>query len=879
MDLITTHINADFDGLASMVAAKKLYPNARLVFPGSQERPVREFMSLCKDIVKIETEKECNLQDISRLVIVDTRLASRIGKMEGLINKKGLKVHIFDHHPRSKEDIKADKDVFDEVGATVTMLVELIKRRRLSLNPLEATIMILGIYEETGCLTFRTTTRKDLDMVSFLLDSGANLNVVSSHLNLSLSESELNALVQLIQSTEPFSIQGIKVAICSISFDKYEGDLAVLAHKVLEVENFHVLFVLAKIRNRIHLIGRSRVPCVDVNEIMRAFGGGGHPSAASAKIDGAQPQQIKERLIRLIKTRMKPTDFAKDIMVFPPKTLSPLEPIGYANELLLKLNLPALPVVEDGKVIGIVGESDTNKAIRRGLTHAKLKGFMSTKIIPIGLKTPIHEIQKAILENNVSILPVMKNKRLVGIVTRTDVLKTIHNGLIPLEIPSSSQKAKSLTGLIADDPEVSTKLESSLPKSILTLLKQIGEISDEMKYNSFIVGGFVRDLLLGVENFDLDIVVEGDAINLAQILAKELRGDLVRHRRFGTATVVLPENLKIDLATARSEYYERPAALPTVKFGTLKDDLYRRDFTINAMAVRLNREGFGKLFDFFAGQEDLRHRRIRILHNLSFVEDPTRIFRAIRFEQRFNFKIDKHTQNLIKKAVGLKMFERVQKQRIREELILLLSEKEPIKVIKRMAQLHQLSFIHPKIKLNKPLLNLLQDIGERLIWFSLHLSRKRPLDKWLIYLIGLFDQLNYKETQDTCHKFVFKKGDVKRILSYKRLLPRVLRTLDKRGPLRPSYIFKLLEPMSYEVILLTLAKSKTKIVEERISDFFTKYNGMRLNITGRDLKKMGLESGPQFKEILTRVLYEKIDGELKTKEDELNSVKRFLGRL
>ena len=295
------------------------------------------------------------------------------------------------------------------------------------------------------------------------------------------------------------------------------------------------------------------------------------------------------------------------------------------------------------------------------------------------------------------------------------------------------------------------------------------------------------------------------------------------------------------------------------------------------LSNRVNRKGFGELIDFFAGQEDLRHKRIRILHDLSFVEDPTRIFRAIRFEQRYNFKIDKHTQDLIKKAVGLKMFERVQKQRIREELILLLSEKEPIKVIKRMAQLHQLSFIHPKIKLNKALIDLLQRIEERLIWFNSYLPQKRSLDKWLIYLIALFDQLNYKETLETCHKFVFNKGDIKRILSYKRASPRILRVLSKRNPLKPSHIFKLLEPMSYEVILLSLAKSKTKITEERISDFFTKYNGMRLNITGRDLKRIGLESGPQFKEILNKALYEKIDGKVKTKEDELEFVRRLVG--
>lgn len=854
MDLIVTHINADFDALASMVAAKRLYPQARLLFPGSQERAVRKFMSLCKDIVKIETEKRCSLEGIDRLVIVDTRIPGRIGKAKSLIDNEKVKVEIYDHHPRSEKDIRADKDVFDEVGATVTMLIERIRRKKLHITPLEATIMALGVYQETGSLTYPGTTKKDVESVGFLLAQGANLTVVSSYLNLELTDKEMTLLVKLIQATESYSLKGVKVAISAIVCEEFEADLAVLAHKLLEIEKFHAVFILAKTEDRIHLIARSQIPSLDVNKITRNFKGGGHPTAASAKIKNMELFQVKEKLIRIIKAYIKPLFFACDIMVSSLPKVDPDMRVVKLKEIFAKLNLSGVPILEEGKIVGIATQDDIDKAIQQGFGHSRIKGYMKPKVITISPQTSISDIQNIMFESNIGHLFVVKGRKLLGMVSRSDVLKVICDDLVA--------RTFSLN-------------ESKISNKISNVLKTIGALADRMNYRAFIVGGFVRDLLLGVENFDVDIVVEEDAIKFGEGLAKRVKGSLVVHRKFGTATVVMPDKFKIDIATARSETYREPAALPEVEFASIKDDLYRRDFTINAMAIRLNRKGLGVFIDFFGAERDLRMKIVRVLHDRSFVDDPTRIFRAVRFEQRYNFTIEKHTEDLIKKAVSLEMFDKTQKQRLRDELILILKEDAPLKAVLRMAELHELRFIHPKIVLDDKAIKSFGAVTDTIEWFKKEFSDKRAVDAWLLYLCALLESLIYKQIQDFCNKFVFTKTDTLRILTTKKLSPRILKTLNSKK-LKPSQIYRLLQPLSYETILFIMSKVKTAKAKKRIISFFKDYNEVKLKIGGCELKKLGLLPGPAFKCILEKILYTKLDGKLESRTDELNLARKLI---
>ena len=878
MNLIVTHNNADFDAFSSLVAAKKLYPNSKLLLPGSQERAVREFLSLVKDEIKVERERTCSLKNIKRLILVDTRQRSRIGIAAELLTDPSVEVHIYDHHPRTPSDIKGDKDVFQEIGATVSILIDILRKRKSpKLTPLEATIMLLGIYEETGSLTYRTTTKLDVDTVSFLLSRGANLQAVASYLNRKLTEEELTFLTSLIQTTKVITVNGINVAIATGTIERFIGELGTIVHKLQDVENFPVLFVLFKMRKKIRVIARSRLKEVDVNKILKHFGGAGHRSAASAKIEKSDARDFEKKLFNVLRSNIKVKIFAGDLMTSPVKIILHDKKIKEAKKILEKFGLEGAPVMQGKKLIGIITLTDIQKALKYRYGHASVKGYMSRNVITIKLDTPLHMIQKIMFEKNVGRLPVIKNKKLVGMVTRTDVLKSVHRDIFGKNRIPSRRRRASL--------DISTKMKRVLPKEIQNMLRAIGQCANQNGLRAFVVGGFVRDILLGVKNFDLDIVIEGDAISFGRKVADLYKASFVAYQKFGTSSVVMgwPKGIhrpsgagpkfKIDLATARKESYAKPAALPTVLFSSLKDDLKRRDFTINAMAVSLNRQSFGQLIDFFGGEKDLENGVIRVLHDGSFIDDPTRIFRAVRFEQRFGFRIDKYTGGFIKNAIQKGMFSKTQHHRIRDELILMLREEEPIKAISRMRELHELRFIHTKIRVPKSKSALFTKIKAAFRWYRKSSFRGRHIDLWLIYLAALLENLSLAETRSVVQKFAFRKSTGARLLSCKKNTSPALKSLSTKG-VSPSRVYEILRPLSSEEILFIRAKTKNKRVLARITDFLTKHSRVRIKTSGHDLKKLGLEPGPLYAKLLRAILHKKIDGLLKTKKEELGFVRR-----
>lgn len=878
MDLIATHNNADFDAFSSLVAAKKLYPNAKLLLPGQQERAVREFLSLAKDKINVEKERTCDLSNVKRLILVDTRQKSRIGVAAKLLKDPSVEVHIYDHHPRSPNDIKGDKDVFLEVGATVSILMDILRKRKsVKMTALEATILLLGIYEETGSLTYRTTTKLDVDTVSFLLSKGANLQAVSSYLNRKLTEEELTFLTSLITSTKVVIVNGISIAIARGTISRFIGELGTIVRKLQDVENFPVLFVLFKIGDKLRVIARSRLKEVDVNKVLKRFGGGGHRSAASVKIEGENAlKTFESKLMNILRSTIKAKIFAHDIMSHPVKVIPANKKIIEAERILKSFRLKGAPVMNNKKLIGMITLTDIGKALKYRYGHASVKGYMSRNVITIKSDTPLHTVQKIMFEKNVGRLPVMKQRKLAGIVTRTDVLKSVHRDIFG---PRASSKNKST------DLNISTKMKKILPKKIVDILHTIGKSAGKKSMRAFVVGGFVRDMLLGVRNFDIDIVVEGDAISFGRHLAHIFKGSFVAYPKFGTSTVIMKwpkglrkpggaqPRLKIDFATARKESYEKPAALPTVLFSSLKDDLHRRDFTINAMAVSLGKGSFGSLIDFFGGEKDLENGVIKVLHDGSFIDDPTRIFRAVRFEQRFGFHIDKYTRNLIKYAMQKGMFLKTQHHRIRDEVILMLKEAEPIKAILRMKELHELRFIHKSIRVSKTTEDLFASIRSASLWYAKSLTKERHVDLWLIYLMALLENLTLDESKSICDKFAFRKSDRTRLLSCKKNCKKALKALSGKS-LLPSRVYSALDPLSFEEILFIRAKTKNKVNLSRIADFFTKHNKVRIKTGGEDLKKLGIEPGPLYTTLLGKTLRKKIDGEVKTKKDELDFIRK-----
>jgi tRNA nucleotidyltransferase (CCA-adding enzyme) len=878
MDVITTHINADFDSLASMLAAKKLYPDAVLVFPGSQERSLRDFF-IHSTLYSFEVEriKNVDLQEVRRLILVDTRQISRIGKFSEVLSKPGLEIHIYDHHPPSSEDLHGSLEMISEVGATVTLLLDILEKRGIEITPDEATVMMLGIYEDTGNLTFSSTKEEDFKAAGYLVRKGANLSILSNVITKELTAEQIFLLNDLIQSATRYNFHGIDVVIAQASVDRYVGDIAVLVHKLKDMENLDVLFVLVRMEDRVYLIGRSRLEEVNVSEVAAEFGGGGHPTAASATVKGMALVEAHDRLIKVLKEMVRPKKAATDAMVYPVKTIEPERTLEEAGEILTRYNLDILPVLQDEKVIGLISKEVVERAEYHGLKSSLVKEYMTTEFSVVSPDTPFSRVQALIIGQNQSLLPVVEKDRLVGAISAGDVMRVLQEEMMKSEKGVSVFESQPLYGR---KKVISKFMKERFPERIHNLLMEFGRVGDVLGYAVYGVGGFVRDLLLKVENFDVDIVVEGDGIRFAEALEKKVPCRIRTHRKFGTAIILFPDGLKVDVATARWEVYDSPAALPTVESASIKMDLYRRDFTVNTLAIQLNPKAFGELIDFFGGVKDVKEKTIRVLHNLSFVEDPTRVFRAIRFEQRFGFQIGKHTQNLMRNAVKVGFLERLSGGRVLSELILILREEDPLPALKRMRDFNLFHFLHPGLKFDEQAEALCEQIHDVIAWFDLLFLEQR-YERWLIYFYGLMDLIKEGEREELCQRLAMNDRLRKRVKEGKLQADQVLLQIfswinTDRRPKR-SEIYDVLDPLSIESKLFMMAKTTQVATRRYISLYFTQLKDTKPILRGTDLIQMGMKSGPSIKKALSGLLKARLDEQVITRQDEMEYISRAQG--
>lgn len=871
MKVITTHFNADFDALSSMVAAKKLYPDAVLVFPGSQEKTVRDFLIRSTlyflNIAKI---KEIDHSRVDTLILVDTRQKHRIGEFARLIDEHHASIHVYDHHPRSKDDVTGDVEVIGDSGACVSMLVGLLEERGIEVSPEEATIMMLGIYEETGSFQYPSTTRIDFEAAAFLLSKGAHIDVVSDTLIKDLSPEQVHVLHELIEAATVNNINGVDVVITEGSSESYVGDLAVLVQKFRDMENLNAVFALFRMEERIYVIGRSRIPEVDAGRILSMMGGGGHREAASATLKRSTLVEARTMLVDYLRRYVKPLWEAKDIMFFPVISVGQDASIGEAKNTLTKYSINSLPVVSDGRVTGIITRQVAEKAAFHKLEELPVKEYMITDFSTASPEDSIERVKEIIIGGNQRLLPVVREGSLVGAITRTDLLRILED-----EIRKSVLGKLDYHDIYEKRKNVKRLMEERIRADLRERLVRIGELADEMGFHAYLVGGFVRDLILRNENFDVDVVIEGDGIEFASELSKRFGLRIRVHTQFGTAKVFYGDGSKVDIATARLEYYRAPATLPIVEHGSLKLDLYRRDFTINTLAISLNRNTYGELVDFFGAQMDVKEKTIRVLHSLSFVEDPTRVFRAVRFEQRFGFQIGKFTLNLIKNAVKMSFLSKLKGVRIWRELSLILMEGNPSAVLRRLQELDLVRFIHPALVFDHEKERLFREMDDVLKWYTL--SYKDRHNRVFYYLLGLVDQMTIAEVSDFCRKLMTSEAARKKLVQE---VERVRETLTRLSiacrSMKKSEVFRLLEALSQEGRLFVMAKSHSDDVKKTVSNYITYADSLTPSATGEDVKALGIKEGPVYAEILEALKEAKIDRNLATKEEELAFMKRYV---
>lgn len=370
--------------------------------------------------------------------------------------------------------------------------------------------------------------------------------------------------------------------------------------------------------------------------------------------------------------------------------------------------------------------------------------------------------------------------------------------------------------------------------------------------------------------------MEGDGLLFAKHLSEKLNGRYRTHERFSTAMVLMPNGFKIDIATARLEYYEYPAALPTVELSSIKLDLYRRDFSINAMAVQLNPSHFGTLIDFFNCQSDLKHKQVKVLHNLSFVEDPSRIFRAIRFEKRMDFIIAPHTARLIRNAVKMKLFGKAADTRMFSEIRQIFSEENPIPAIERLAEFNLFQFLwpdlKPHLKIDRRFTHILQQAHKAVAWYKL-LYLKEKCSPWMVYLLAIMGRSRIDVLEAFCKRFLVHPKISETLITQKLHADKAANLLARRSTLSNSEIYWLLQELDIEGLLYMISIARKSHVKKAISNYVTDLRRTKTLIAGRDLMKMGYKPGPAFRIMLNDLLDMHLDGKVTTKKEELSYIR------
>ncbi len=879
LTLIATHINADFDALASLLAARKIYPEGKVVFPGSQEKNLRTFfVSSLLYLFHIVELSEVDLDRVRRLILVDTRQPGRIGKLAALASRPGIEIHIYDHHPEAEGDLRGAVEVCEPVGATVTLLAEILRERGLRLTAEEATILCLGLYEDTGSFTYPSTTPRDLAAASWLLSCGAALNVVSDLIARELNPEQVAILNDMIQSARRQHINGIEVVVTGIQRETYLPDFAFLVQKMARMENLEVFFALALMESKIHIVGRSRREDVDVGAILGTLGGGGHPYAAAATLKGLTLQQAEALLLERLHQTLQNRRLAASLMSSPPISVDAAVSCEEANGILTRYNVNALLVTETppgGKpaLRGYITRQVVEKALFHGLGRVPVGEYMTSEVAVVGPEADLREIQKKIIEHKQRILPVVDGAgSILGVITRTDLLNVLV-GREPLEGTTSRDPLRE--GVPPRTRNLAPLLAERLPPRLLSVLREIGAVAAELGLSAYVVGGFVRDLLLQRRDEDIDIVIEGDGIAFARRFARQAGARLHTHERFGTAVIAFPDGLKIDVASARLEYYRFPAALPTVEMSSIKLDLYRRDFTINTLALQLNPGRFGTLIDFFNAQKDIKEKTIRVLHNLSLVEDPTRAFRAIRFEQRFGFTIGRLTAGLIQNAVKMDFFRNLSGRRIFQELRLLLEEENPVAALQRLSDFQLLAVLHPQIVFDKGLGQLLHAVRQVVSWYDLLFLGDFYM-KWAVYFLALIDRLDPAQAAALCRRLELPPRLESLFTEGRTASRRCLQELARRLPLENSAVYRLLRGFQTELVLFLMAAAGPERVKKAISLYFTQLRRTATSVNGEDLKRLGVPPGPLYRRILDQVLDARLNGRVETREDELAFVRDLL---
>lgn len=876
MDLVLCHVTADFDTLGAAVGLARLQPGARIILTGGAHPAVRDFLALYRDEYPLLERRSVNPEQIRSLTVVDAQRRDRLGKAAEWLDYPEA-ILIYDHHLEAERDIPATKVWLEPVGATTTLIAEQLQAQQVTLTPAEATVMALGIHVDTGSLTYDHTTVRDAAALTWLIGQGASPQVVSEYLDPGLSTQLQELLTLALETLQTETLQGVQIASVLLRTDNYTPGMSHLASHLMELTESDCLllansFDADETEQRLTIIARSQVEGVDLNSLLKPLGGGGHRRAAAVTLRTSEPAVILEQLRQALKAQIPKPPTAQELMSSPVRTIRPDTTVDQAQRILLRYGHSGLSVVNvQDQLVGIISRRDLDIALHHGFSHAPVKGYMKTAIKTITPETPLPEIEQLMVTYDIGRLPVLAQDQLVGIVTRTDVLRQLHQ----LKQP----RAKSDGAVVRTS--IRERLQAALPEALWQILTTAASQAEQFGWQLYLVGGAVRDLLLaqGRPTLEFDLVVdgvndpplEGAGVKLARSLLKDYpAAQLQVHGKFQTAALQWSQDsslgaFSVDIATARTEFYPYPAANPEVEASSIRQDLYRRDFTINALAVRLTRPKGGELLDFFGGLVDLQHQQIRVLHPNSFIEDPTRIFRAVRFAVRLGFEIEPATKDYIHHAIDSGVYYRIQGQnnkapalqsRLKNELKYILRTSSWQAALELLASLGALQCLHPSLSLSKSCRQQLRLVDR---WRDQFDPQATLISPWEMRLETLIACLAPIQRGDVAQYLHLPTDSIQRLQHLGQTQAEIVQGLEAVA--LPSQITHQLSPQDLPTLILIAAHAPR--VRSAIWRYLTHWAQVKPLLNGGDLKRLGYPPGRGYQQILESLLTATLDSQIR----------------
>ncbi len=871
MQVVFLEKGSDLDALSSAFGITLLYPDTKILIPQNLSETAKTALKRFDKLFKEKVIPREEISDLKKIFLVDNHnIEKPLKELEKYIKEK-VQIEVFDHHQILEKDLDLLGNIqtmyknievkinihIRQVGSATTLVVQEIKEKNIPINEEEATILALGIYEDTGSFMYKITTPEDLQAAAFLLEKGADLNTIRDILETRISDKQLRVLEQLTENIHYIVSKNKKIAISTAYCLEYIPDISSVLSMIKAFEEVDAFFVIINTKGKITVIGRSKTEDINVGRILMNLGGGGHPFAASATVKGLATAEVKEILENLIMTNLYKDSKVLEIM---DKNIPIYEEDRYITEIK-ELEKPAVFVVDKEKNFqGIVLTKVLKEAQKHKVKQVKLSDLVINDIYTFSPETTLGEAEQIIITSSQEIFPVIDRKKPVGMVTKNQVIMVLHGQPFFSEkdifISRERVKPKYLN--------FKNKLERFFPKELIHELKNIGKLANELGFRAYIVGGVVRDIVLGKKNLDIDIIVEGDAPFLAKEYAKRNHLKVHTFEEFMTAQITLKNGLKIDFATARKETYDYPGAYPKVEKATLKEDLYRRDFTINTLAIEITEGNFGILIDYFNGLRDIKDKVIRILHQLSFVEDPIRILRALRFAGRLGFRLGKHTERLLKLAVEEELLKVAPTGRINLEFTYTFNEEKSLDIIYLMNRYKVLHQLIPEFYFDEKRETLLNRLRDTIITFEMFFQMK--VDKVSNYLLALMYHLPFDVSFLFLQRYHFQQS----VKFFEEFFNK--RTIFRHIPEKNSQLYNLIKNIKKDLLVFFCSYLDIETAE-RIIQVLKKEEEKKLLITGKDLKELGLKPSPLFKEIIEDVFTKFLDEEIKSKEEALEYIK------